>query len=193
MAVQLGFLDGDANTARRKAFKEHEARVARLLGGRGTIGSGNKGMKGDVWAGDADAGQRLMVECKVTGKEKVVLQRKWLEKVVKEAREAGAEPVLALRLPIGGHTFDFACIPLDRWYTLIEDAPARAADVVTGGHQVTLDGAWFTLHILYDRPGVVAFATPPGAFYTMPERWAILTLSALRDLYAAEAVRRTAA
>lgn len=112
----LKFLTGTANEKTGAQAKRQEKSAAKTLGGRTTVGSGNKGMKGDVWAGN------LMVECKSTDKRSISLKLDWLEKLVREAFQKGREAVLLLRwdanttLPPG----DWAVIPFARLAALYE-------------------------------------------------------------------------
>lgn len=120
MGKSPNFLNGNPNANREKMSKRHEKQVAKSMGGIETIGSGAKGMKGDVWAGEE--GRRLMVENKATEKKSMSLKLRWLEKLVKEAFEAGREPVLAIRfdaMKYGGRK-DWAVLPLDRLEELLE-------------------------------------------------------------------------
>ena len=115
------FLTGDPNNNRKRISKRQERRTAKKLGGKETIGSGNKGQKGDVWAGDLEAGQQIMVECKATEGKQITLKLAWLTKLVKEAFQAGREPALVLTfnaMDFGAK--DWAVIPLDRYQELLE-------------------------------------------------------------------------
>lgn len=192
MALKLGFMDGDENNRRRKQFKSHEKKVATALGGIGTIGSGNKGMKGDVWAGDRDAGQRLMVECKMTEKDAVQLKLAWIRKLVREAREASHEPVLALRLHFEGAARDYGMVPLNRALVLDPPLAERTCypDSIMPGEQGTYNHRWFTVMVDSDFPGVIAFAKCGP---TVPYAWAVYPLDRLKELFAQEAARLRAA
>lgn len=122
MSRGIKYLTGETNERRTTSFKRHERGVRKALGGVETVGSGNKGMKGDVWAGDRDAGQRLMVECKATEKRSISVKLDWLEKLVQEAHEAGREPVLAIRfeaMKFAGAK-DWAAVPMHRLQELLE-------------------------------------------------------------------------
>jgi Holliday junction resolvase len=128
------FLTGEPDEERerrksRRGWEGHEQRTALALGGRRTIGSGNKRQKGDVHGGDADAGQRIMGEAKSTKHRQMTLRLEWLEKLVKEAFEAGMEPVLPLcfeSLSVGAS--DWALLPMERLKELLE----LEADVFAG-------------------------------------------------------------
>ena len=120
MGKSPNFLNGNPNAKREKMSKRHERQVAKKMGGVETVGSGNKGMKGDVWAGEE--GQRLMVENKATEKKSISIKLKWLEKLVKESFDAGRDPVLAIRfdaMRYGGRK-DWAMVPLDRLEELLQ-------------------------------------------------------------------------
>lgn len=116
------FLTGDENARRQRISRKQEREMAKELSGVVTIGSGNKAMKGDVYGGNADAGQRIMAECKATEKRSISVKLDWLEKLVKEARESGREPVLLLRFDaakqFGAH--DWALLPKDRYIELLQ-------------------------------------------------------------------------
>lgn len=193
MPLDLKFLNQTANDRRKERFERHERSVGVRLGGVGTVGSGNKGMKGDVWAGDRDAGQRLMVECKNTEKDVVVLKWDWLRKLVKEAREARREPVLAVRYHVQGVDVDLGLVPFDRYATLVDGTDAVLPswpDASTGGMQLTLNHRWFTVNVDRVVPAMVAFVSRPAGF---PTSWVILPLDRLKELYEAEAARVKAA
>lgn len=114
--LTLGFLTGSANENRQTQFKRHEKQIADDLGGRTTIGSGNKGMKGDVQT------KKVMAEAKSTDKKQISLKMEWLEKLVREALEAGMEPVLYIRflaMQYAGRR-DWAVIPAERYKELLE-------------------------------------------------------------------------
>lgn len=190
MPLKLTHLDNNPNDRRKRTFSRHEGRVAATLGGIGTIGSGNKGMKGDVWAGDRDAGQRLMVECKATETSSVVLKLDWIDKLAKEARESSHEPVLAVRYRAGGTDHDFALLPLDRWMAFL-DLPEPDVDIVVTGRQTTLKHAWFKARFLdhYGHPARLFFKM---AGRMTPKSWVVLPLDRLKRLYQDEAARLTA-
>jgi Holliday junction resolvase len=112
---ELKFLRDEPQDRRRKSSRTQERSVAKSLGGRETIGSGNKGQKGDVWAAS------MMVECKATEKQSMGVKLEWLEKLVKEAFQAAREPVLVLRfLAMKSQARDWAVIPLERYKELLE-------------------------------------------------------------------------
>lgn len=125
------YLSGDGNRVRRRISRRQERRTAKVLGGRETVGSGSKGMKGDVWAGDPEAGQQVMVECKATTGKQITLKLAWLVKLFKEAFQAGREPALVVTfeaMEFGAK--DWAVIPLDRYRELldVEAAQKKATD-----------------------------------------------------------------
>jgi Holliday junction resolvase len=130
------FLRGDDNDIRKEQFKRHEKKVIADLNGTGTIGSGNKGMKGDAHGGNADAGQRVMAEAKSTKAKQITLQLGWLEKLVREALSVAMEPVLLIRFDatklIGAR--DWAVVPAERYKELLEaEAELRLAKGSYGG------------------------------------------------------------
>lgn len=124
------YLQGDQQTKQTKEFKRHERDVAKGLGGVSTVGSGAKGMKGDAWGGNRDAGQRIMAEAKATDKRSYSLKLDVLQKVVKEAFEANMEPVLYIRFEAGksvNHQ-DWVVIPKHRYEELLETEAAYRVD-----------------------------------------------------------------
>lgn len=125
--LTLGFLRSDENDTRKTSFERHERKVASDLGGGLTIGSGNKGMKGDAHGGDANAGQRVMAEAKCTKGKSMSIKLSWLDKLVKEALHAGMQPALYLRFEAAqfqGAT-DWAMIPAERYKELLEVEAAK--------------------------------------------------------------------
>jgi Holliday junction resolvase len=120
--MKLGFLTGTDNEARQSQFKRHEKKVAADLGGRKTVGSGGKRMKGDAHGGNANAGQRIMAEAKSTQHRSMSLKLDWLEKLVEEALQAGMDPVLYLRFDAMKYNgvMDWAVLPAERYRELLE-------------------------------------------------------------------------
>jgi Holliday junction resolvase len=82
-----------------KMSRKHEKALANLMGGHGTIGSGNKGMKGDVWA--AVGPERFMIECKATEKDRLAIKAEWLEKLNREALAERRMPLLSIQFGDG--------------------------------------------------------------------------------------------
>jgi len=121
------FLGEDPNERRKKGFTRHEKKLAKDLGGVTTVGSGNKGMKGDVHGGDRDAGQRIMAEAKSTQARQIALKLDWLEKLVNEAFDARMEPALFLRFDsLGSSNYqDWAVIPKNRYLELLEQEASQ--------------------------------------------------------------------
>jgi hypothetical protein len=121
------FLSGTENENRQRAFRKHERDAAKELGGVETVGSGAKGMKGDAWGGDRDAGQRIMAECKSTKNRSISLSLDWLEKLALEAFQRGMEGVLMLRFDSARTAGkDYAVVPKDRYLELL----AREAELL---------------------------------------------------------------
>lgn len=185
--LSLNFMSDAANDRRKRTAKAHESGVAKGFGGIKTAASGSLGMKADVWAGNRDAGQRLMVECKATETNTLVVKVDWLEKLLKEAREMHREPVLAIRCRNAGVEYDFGLVPLDRWGELVQwehQFPTPDASVTTRQFRVNyqfLDGVPdrdvpFTLHFSQVR-------------VVHRRAWVALRLAYLQELYAEEATR----
>lgn len=93
-----------------------ETRIAKLSSGKRTPGSGNKGIKGDVRAGN------FLFEAKYrsssNGKGSYIdVQREWLIILLKEAKDAGKVPVLVIDIGIKGTCY-MKWSPLDKSYDL---------------------------------------------------------------------------
>ena len=98
--------------------RRSEKRLQRKAGGLPTPGSGNKQIKGDLRHGPK---LERMIENKSTTARSMKVQVSWLEKLEKEAFEAGKEPVLVLdfeAMSLGSR--QWAMIPLDRLLELYE-------------------------------------------------------------------------
>ena len=98
--------------------KRGERNLQRRVGGLFTSGSGNKQMKGDLRHGP---NLERMVEKKSTLSKSMKLELDWLEKLEKEAFDAGKEPVLVLEfetMAVGSR--QWALVPLDRLLELYE-------------------------------------------------------------------------
>lgn len=120
--LTLNFLRSSDNDIRKRQSERQEKKIATDLRGTGTIGSGNKGMKGDAHGGDPDAGQRIMAEAKSTNGKSMSIKLAWLDKLVREALQAGMQPVLYLRFEAAqfqGMT-DWACVPASRLKELLD-------------------------------------------------------------------------
>lgn len=78
-------------------WKKAERLVSGILGGRLTPGSGNKGLKGDVYI---PGSSRWMVEVKSTESDSMSVHRNWLEKLTLEGgtRELALVVAMGLRL-----------------------------------------------------------------------------------------------
>lgn len=75
----------------KKMSVRQEKKIAKTgQQGKLTPGSGNKGIKGDVWK----IGR--MYEAKVTEKKQIIVQLEWLKKLEREALSARKEPVFVL-------------------------------------------------------------------------------------------------
>lgn len=109
MAIEPRFLDGRQRT--KPLVVKHERSTAKRFGGTTTIGSGNKGMKGDVHAGG------VMYENKLTTKRSLSLKLDWLLKLRREARAANLEPALSIRFEEGGE--EWVLVPLDRYQEML--------------------------------------------------------------------------
>ena len=98
--------------------KRGERNLKRKAGGLFTAGSGNKQMKGDLRHGP---NLERMIEKKSTLSKSMKLELSWLEKLEKEAFDAGKEPVLVIEfdtMAVGSR--QWALVPLDRLLELYE-------------------------------------------------------------------------
>ena len=78
--------------SRSEGWQKQEDRLAKMLGGSVSAGSGAFDRKGDVRAPD------LLIEAKWTGKKQFTIQAAVLEKICGEAIIEGRVPVLAISL-----------------------------------------------------------------------------------------------
>lgn len=88
--------------------RDHEERVADMLGGRRQPGSGNRPFaKGDV------EHSLLDVECKATMKESLRVEGHWLATLLGRTRMGDKTPVLAIAMEcLGREGRDWALVPL---------------------------------------------------------------------------------
>lgn len=88
--------------------RAQEDRVAKTTDGRRQPGSGAfAGLKGDVKAED------FLIECKRTDGKSIRLTKQWLEKISKEALEAGKHPAMVITIgTIETFDEDWLIIPL---------------------------------------------------------------------------------
>jgi len=89
-------------------FREHEKELASRVGGKQTVGSGNKLDKGDVKT------DSYRFEAKSTKRRSLSIKLDWLEKIVKESLDTG-------RLPVVSFLFDAANTPCSKRWILIEE------------------------------------------------------------------------
>ena len=98
-APQPMALDPEYRAGKTRSFRQ-ENRVAKKLDGKRQRGSGSLPHR----RGDAKSCEgldtELLVECKETQKRSMRIEGKWLERINREALEAGKEP--ALSIEIGG-------------------------------------------------------------------------------------------
>lgn len=73
-----------------KKWEKQEKRDNKNFGGRMTIGSGNKVIKGDSQTNE------LLIECKCTEKNQYILKKEVLQKLQAQAFEIGKIPILSL-------------------------------------------------------------------------------------------------
>lgn len=81
-----------------KDWAAAERIVEKMAGGKITPGSGNQRIKGDV-----RVGRHAIIEVKQTQSKKAVVQRAWLDKLVRES--SGEQLVLALFFELRGYTW----------------------------------------------------------------------------------------
>lgn len=108
------WLSGNVGKDQRMS-KRAERRTAKQWGGYRTIGSGNKGQKGDIHVGN------LMIERKDTKARSIRVKLDDLEKLVVEAFEARKEPVFMFGFEQDTlHPTSWAAVPEDRLRELFE-------------------------------------------------------------------------
>lgn len=92
-------LDPEYRRGAKKMHQKQEKRVAKKLRGEEQRGSGNQPFKrGDVKACEENVQVELLVECKTTEARSIRVEAKWLEKITREALEAGKEPALSIEI-----------------------------------------------------------------------------------------------
>lgn len=110
--------------------KRGERNTSALLGGKLTPGSGKGALKGDVMHGYSTTGRarergyKRMIEKKSTKAKSMKIEQHWLEKIEKQAFDAGKEPVLVIEFET--MTFgskQWGCVPIEklREYFELED------------------------------------------------------------------------
>jgi len=110
--------------------KKGERRTSRVLGGTLTPGSGKGRTKGDVLHGFSregrvrERGYKRLIEKKSTQAKSIKITEAWLDKLEKQAFEAGREPVLVIEFEtMSFGSKQWAMIPLEklREYFELED------------------------------------------------------------------------
>lgn len=110
--------------------KRGEKRTSMVLGGTLTPGSGKGRMKGDVMHGyskegrSRERGYKRMIEKKSTQAKSIKVEQAWLEKLEKQAFDAGKEPVLVIEFEtMSFGSKQWGCVPLEklREYFDLED------------------------------------------------------------------------
>lgn len=104
-----------------------EKRLKKALRGTSmlTPGSGKGRTKGDMLHGKANTplvhGFRRMIEKKTTTMKSMKLEQSWLEKIEKQAFDAGKEPVLVIEFENAGRgTSMWGMVPLEKLNALFE-------------------------------------------------------------------------
>lgn len=91
--------------SQKKNSIKHEKRVAELVDGERTFGSGMfPHLKGDVHTGE------YFLECKVSTKQSYALSLKRLKKLDQEAKKANKIPVMFITLRDGRQRYDYALL-----------------------------------------------------------------------------------
>lgn len=107
----------------RKISQTQEKKISKT-GGKGklTPGSGNKGIKGDVWKPRTNPFfNGRMYEAKTTEKASLKVERAWLEKLERESNAVQKEPVLVIGFYSDSlRQTDWGAIPLSRLEELYE-------------------------------------------------------------------------
>lgn len=119
-----GFFGPPVQGKRNKTISKRQESVIQKTGVRGklTPGSGNKGIKGDVWKKSSSPffGGR-MYEAKTTEKASMKVERGWLEKLERESFAATKEPVFVFGFYSDAlRQSDWGCVPLARLEELFE-------------------------------------------------------------------------
>ena len=101
--------------------KRGEKNTAKALSGTLTPGSGKGKMKGDMMHGYSTTGRarergfKRMIEKKSTVAKSIKLEQAWLEKIEKQAFEAGKEPVLVIEFEaMGFGSKQWGMVPLEK-------------------------------------------------------------------------------
>jgi hypothetical protein len=86
-------LDKEQAPTGSKLGRYEETKINNILGGRKTIGSGNKWFdKGDIkW-------EKYLIEAKATAKKSISLKLSWIDKIEQEAFKEGKEPAIVLSI-----------------------------------------------------------------------------------------------
>lgn len=78
-----------------KNWERTEKNIARKTDGKRTPGSGNSYMKGDI------STTNLLIECKETSQDKMIIQIDWFANIFKQSRDREKTPCLALEFGDG--------------------------------------------------------------------------------------------
>lgn len=119
-----GFFQGDTQGKRNKTISKRQESTISKTGDKGrlTPGSGNKGIKGDVWKPTTSPYfQGRMYEAKTTEKASMKVERGWLEKLERESLAATKEPVFVFGFYSDAlRQKDWGCVPLARLEELFD-------------------------------------------------------------------------
>lgn len=113
-----GFFDDEGQSRRNRTISKRQESVIKRTGaiGKLTPGSGNKGIKGDVWKKSSTPFLNgRMYEAKTTEKASMKVERAWLVKLEQEALAATKEPVFVFGFYSDAlRQQDWGCVPLGR-------------------------------------------------------------------------------
>lgn len=116
---QPPLITGEETDRKHIISKRQEKKVKKKSKGKLTIGSGNKGIKGDIVGFTAK--RKRKTECKTTDKTYIKIKREWLEKLERQAYEDDSEPVLVFGFSnIEFGSYDWGAVPYDRLEELFE-------------------------------------------------------------------------
>jgi hypothetical protein len=114
----FNFFEEDSQSKKNKKMSKRQEKLIMNTGaekGRMTPGSGNKGIKGDVWK------RGKMYEAKTTQGRQITVKMDWLQKLETEAWSAGKEPVFVFGFE--GHKLtntNWGAVPLERLEELFD-------------------------------------------------------------------------
>lgn len=113
----FNFFDEESQGAKNKRISTKQEKLIAKTGQKGklTPGSGNKGIKGDVWK------MERMYEAKVTAKKSIKVDLEWLKKLERESTAARKDPVFVFGFDDSGlRDTHWGAVPIERLEELFE-------------------------------------------------------------------------